>query len=76
MLNGGIEKVGMVLVAAYVAFNEWRHKNSVSAKRFQDFQRISFIQMNRLESHLWDIAKSQNISLNKEVPENIKNGEF
>lgn len=73
MLNGGFERVGIILVGAYVAFNEWRHKNSVSSKRFQDFQTASASQMNRIESHVWDIMKDRGITPTQEIPDEIKN---
>lgn len=73
MFNNGFEKLGLVLVGAYVAFNEWRHKNSVSAKRFEDHQRVSEKHLGRIESHIWDIAQAQHIQLTREVPDEIKN---
>ena len=72
-MTNGVEKLGMILVGAYVAFNEWRHKNSVSAKRFQDFQKASTAQMERLESHMWDIMRKEGISPTREIPDEIKN---
>lgn len=34
----GFEKVGMILIGSYVAFNEWRIRNFVSKDRFGDLK--------------------------------------
>ena len=70
-MNGIIEKVvapGVVLLA-WVGSFEWRLRNKVGRNEFNHV----VAQNNRLESHIWDIMKAQNITPTIEVPEEIKN---
>ncbi len=48
---------------------EWRLRGKVSKDRFADQQ----VQLNRVESHLWDLLKAGNIKASIEPPDVIKN---
>ena len=68
-MNGLIEKIAGILLVAYVGTTEWRIRGKVSRKEFD----LVVAQGTRLESHIWDIMKAQNIKPSIEPPDEIKN---
>lgn len=70
-MNGSIEKIlgAFALPLVWMGSFEWRLRNKVGKDRFADLQ----TQMNRIESHQWDMLKAQNIKPSVEPPEEIKN---
>lgn len=59
----------MTGIGMWVASIEWRIRGKVSNDRFADQQ----VQLNRVESHLWDLLKAGNIKVSIEPPDVIKN---
>ena len=68
-MNGTIETMFGTVIAMWVSSVEWRFRNKISKDRFADQQ----VQLNRLESHIWDLLKAGNIKATIEPPDAIKN---
>ena len=71
-MNEILEKYAVVPAVGFVAWLssfEWRLRNKIGKDRFNDLK----AQMDRTESHLWDLMKAQNITPSIDVPEDIKN---
>lgn len=75
-MNEILEKIvppSVVVFLAWIGSFEWRLRNKIGRKEFDLFVSQSMTQGTRLESHIWDIMKAQNITPSIEVPEEIKN---
>jgi len=80
--NGGTTLSGMFVIApagvvlAWVGSMEWRLRNVNSAKVSQkycdEFRTIMKGQMNRMESHMYDLLKAQGVKPSVEPPEEVK----
>ena len=62
-----------ILIVAWVGSFEWRLRNKVGQKHFDDTLNLMKGQQDRMESHLWDLLRAQKIEPSADLPEKIKN---
>ena len=81
--NGGSVLEGLFVIApagvvlAWVGSMEWRLRSfnnvKVNQKYCDEFRGVMKGQMDRMESHIYDLLKAQGVEPSREPPEEIKN---
>ena len=71
MFNGHLDKLyGLIAIPGlWITSIELRLRGKVGKGRFNDLK----TQMDRQESHLWDIMKAQGIKPSRDLPERVTN---
>lgn len=70
MLNGFDKIISILAIPAmWIGSIEWRIRNKMDKNSFDLLRE----QINRVESHQWDMMKAQNITPTIEPPDKIKN---